>query len=35
MQTGGAWVNMQNDVGIHIGVSPVGNMAWAISTLQP
>ncbi|HLV86650.1 MAG TPA: hypothetical protein VKV39_06700 [Candidatus Sulfotelmatobacter sp.] len=35
MQTGGAWVDMQNDVGIHIGVSPVGNLAWATSTLQP
>jgi hypothetical protein len=35
MQTGGTWVDMQNDVGIHIGVSPVGNFAWALSTLQP
>jgi len=35
MQTGGAWVLMQNDVGIHIAVSPVGNLAWALSTLQP
>jgi hypothetical protein len=35
MQTGGVWVDMQNDVGIHIGVSPVGNLAWALSTLQP
>jgi predicted RNase H-related nuclease YkuK (DUF458 family) len=35
MQTGGAWVLMQNDVGTHIAVSPLGNLAWAISTLQP
>jgi hypothetical protein len=35
MQTGGAWVQMQSDVGTHVGVSPVGNLAWAISTLQP
>jgi len=35
MQTGGAWVEMQSDVGIQVGVSPVGNLAWAISTLQP
>ena len=35
MQTAGVWVDMQNDVGIHIGVSPVGNLAWALSTLQP
>jgi len=35
MQTGGAWVDMQNDVGTHIAVSPVGNLAWALSTLQP
>jgi hypothetical protein len=32
MQTGGAWVKMQDDVGTHIAVSPAGN-AWAISTL--
>ncbi len=35
MQTGGAWVLMQNDVGTHIAVSPLGNYAWALSTLQP
>jgi hypothetical protein len=31
MQTGGAWVLMQNDVATRIAVSPVGNHAWAIN----
>jgi hypothetical protein len=31
MQTGGAWVNMQNDVGQGIAVSPEGN-PWVVST---
>jgi predicted RNase H-related nuclease YkuK (DUF458 family) len=34
MQAGGAWVKMQSDVGVQIAVSPVGNLAWALSTLQ-
>lgn len=34
MQTAGAWVSMQNDVGIAIAVAPDANHAWAISTLK-
>lgn len=35
MQTGAVWLDMQNDVGIHIAVSAVGNLGWALSELQP
>ncbi len=34
MQTGGAGVNMQNDVGIRIAVTPDANIAWAISLVK-
>ena len=34
MQTAGALVNMQKDVGIAIAVPPDSNNAWAISTVK-
>ena len=34
MQTGGAWVSMQDDVGIRIAVAPDSGRAWAISLVK-
>jgi hypothetical protein len=34
MQTGGAWVEMQDGVGVRIAVSPDQGIAWAISQLR-